>query len=81
MYRRADSARLSMSEAGSWRKSLRRWDRTEADPSRIRGSNFGSRIAVGRGKGALTGCDVIWVVRYAKASRRWVSEREDVKDK
>jgi hypothetical protein len=43
----------------------------------MRGRSLGRRIAVGRGIGAFTGCEDSWVVRYANASRRWVSDREE----
>jgi hypothetical protein len=51
--------------------------RTEEEPSRIRGRSLGRRIAVGSGRGSLTGREESWLVRYERASLRWVSERED----
>ena len=51
--------------------------RTEEEPSRIRGRSFGRRIAVGRGRGSVTGRAESWLVRYERASLRCVSDRED----
>lgn len=51
--------------------------RTEEEPSRIRGKSLGRRMAVGRGRGSLTGRDDSCVVRYERASLRWVSDLED----
>ena len=34
-------------------------------------------MAVGRGRGSLTGREESWVVRYERASLRCVSEREE----
>jgi hypothetical protein len=77
VYNSADSARSPISAGGRRRRNLRSCVRTEAEPSSIRGSSFGRRMAVGRGRGSLTGREDNWVVRYESASRRWVSERED----
>ena len=66
-----------MSEGGKRRRNFRSWARTEAEPSRIKGRSLGSRMAVGSGKGSLTGWEESCVVRYERASRRWVSDRED----
>lgn len=63
MYNRADSARSPMSVEGRSRKNLSNCVRTEEEPSRIRGRSFGRRMAVGRGRGSLTGREESWVVR------------------
>jgi hypothetical protein len=77
VYSNADSARSPISKGGSSLRNLRSCVRTEADPSRIKGRSLGSRMAVGRGRGSLTGREESCDVRYERASRRWVSERED----
>ena len=82
MYSNAFSARSPISEDGRRRRNLRSCVRTEADPSRIRGRSFGRRTEVGSGIGALTGWEESWVVRYANASRRCVSDfEEDARDR
>jgi hypothetical protein len=77
VYNKADSARSPISADGRRRRNLRSCVRTEEEPSRIRGRSFGRRMAVGRGRGSLTGREETWVVRYERASRRWVSDREE----
>ena len=51
--------------------------RTGEEPSSIRGRSLWSRMAVGRGRGSLTGREESWVVRNERASRRCVSDREE----
>lgn len=55
VYNRADSARSPMSADGRRRRNLRSCARIEEEPSSIRGRSLGSRMAVGRGRGSLTG--------------------------
>ena len=66
-----------MSAEGRSRSNLRRFERTEEEPSSIKGRSFGKSTAVGRGRGSLTGRQESCVVRYERASLRWVSEREE----
>ena len=77
MYNRTGSASWISSDGGSRRKSFKSWDRTESDPSRSSGTSFLTRKNGAMGKGVFTGWDVNWFIRYDRASRRWVSERED----
>lgn len=76
MYNSADSARSAISADGNSFKSLSSCMRTAALPSRIRGRSLGRMTAVGRGIGSFTGPDASCVVRYARASFRWVSVRD-----
>jgi len=57
VYNSADSARSPISAGGRRWRNLRSWVRTEEEPSRIRGRSLGRRMAVGRGRGSLTGRD------------------------
>ena len=52
------------------RKSFRSWVRTEVLPSKTKGKSVGRNVLFGCGKGALTGCEVITVVRAESESLR-----------
>lgn len=63
----------------AWR-SLRSCIRTPLLPSKIRGSSLGRRMPRDWGRGE-SGEDVMVVVRWARDSLRWASEREERRDR